>query len=104
MPKQRSAIGSRDAAVRQTILETLEAPRFCGISTEEFVDLKTKREFYEGRVKEKNDEQGVTPTSYLNLIDESVLEMFVLAQLVTVQSVADLTGDDLKKCVMIVPR
>ena len=87
--------------VRQTIVETLEAPRLIGISTEDFVSFKQKREIYERRVNEKSAEQGVPipATSYRNSIQNPILEMFVVAQWVPMSSVAEITEDNLKACV-----
>ena len=97
MPNTRST-GNE---VRETIVETLEAPRLNGISAEDFVLFKQKRAIYERRVTENSSEQGVTipTTSYYNSIDKSVLEMLVLAQWVPVSKVGETTEDHLKTCV-----
>lgn len=87
--------------VRQTIVETLEAPRLTGISTEDFVSFKQKRDIYERRVEEKSQEQGVTipATSYRNSIEKPILDIFITAQWVPVSSVEDIAEAHLKTCI-----
>ena len=101
MPRQKGGTTSRDKTVRQTILESLDAPHLDDFSIEALVEFKKKREIYVRRVKERSEEQGTehTPNSLLNSIDESVLRMFVIAQWVQVENVEDLTEDDLNKVI-----
>ena len=45
--------GSLASTVRQTIVETIEAPRLLGLSTGDFVKFKNDRELYERRIAEE---------------------------------------------------
>lgn len=67
--------------VRQTIVETIEAPRLTGIKTTDFVNFKEKFETYErliiGRSRDPNID--IPLTSYGNSISKPMLTMFVLA-------------------------
>jgi len=98
-PRRRNAEDA--SAIRQTIVETLDAPRLGGITTEDFVLFKQKREVYERRVMEKSLEQGmnIPATSYLNSIEKPILDILVTAQWVPVGTAADITEAHLKKCV-----
>lgn len=100
-PKGSKRTGNSDDTVRQTIVETLEAPRLRGIETSDFVTFKQKREVYERRVQEKIAEQGVAipATTYRNSIEKPVLEIFITAQWVPVPSIDDITEEHLKDCV-----
>lgn len=90
-----------DSRVPQTIVETLEAPRLNGISTEDFVSFMQKREIYERRVTEKSQEQGIAipATSYLNSIEKPILDIFVTAQWVPVSKTEEITEEHLRDCV-----
>ena len=96
----RTAAAGPDT-VHQTIVELVEAPRLKGIGTEEFVQYKQIREVYECRIKEKNEESGVSVpvTTYGNSISKPVLEMFVTAQWVPVETTEEITEDQLRACV-----
>ena len=87
--------------VRQTIVETLEAPRLCGIRTEDIVQFKEKRLVYERKVAAKSTEGEVNVqlTSYRDSIDESVLDLFVLSAGVLADTVSGITEDQLKSVV-----
>lgn len=87
--------------VRQTIVESVEAPRLKDISTEDFVLFKEKREVYERQIAEKNAESGVQVplTTYRNPITKPVLDMFVTACWVPVESVDDIQEEHLRACV-----
>ena len=97
---QHRSLSSQDK-VRQTIVETLEAPRLTGIKTEDFVKFAQKREIYERQVQEKSQEQGIQiPTTTLrNSIDRPILNILITAQWVSVSSIDDLTEEHLQKCV-----
>ena len=87
--------------VRQTIVETIEAPRLKDIGTESFVEFKRRREIYERQIAEKNTEHGVNVplTSYRSTITEPVLEMMVMAKWVSATDVASITEEQLKSCI-----
>jgi len=89
------AEGNRGDTVRQTIVETIEAPRLRDVSTSDFVEFQERREIYERQVSEKNTEAGVQIplTTYRNSIDSAILELFVVAEWVPV------TEEQLRKCV-----
>ena len=91
----RPASGS---TVRQTIVETLEAPRLSNIRTEDFVKFKERRAIYERKANAKNQESGfeVPLTSYRDSIDESVLDLFVLSSWVDASCIEDITEEQLK--------
>lgn len=86
---------------KQTIVESLEAPRLQGINMKDFVSFKEKREIYERKVNEKCREQKIkiVPTSYRNSIDKSLLETFVIAKWVPEATVDSIAEDSLKKCI-----
>ena len=95
--------GNRDAStVRQTIVETLEAPRLTGITTECFARFREERAIYERRVLEKNAQEGVhvEVTSYRNSIDESVLALMIRANWVDASDVEQLSEEQLQACVL----
>ena len=96
----RTAAAGPDT-VHQPILESVEAPRLKGIGTEEFVQYKQRREVYERRIKEKNEESGVSVrvTTYRNSISKPVLDMFVTAQWVPVETTEEITEEQLRACV-----
>jgi len=52
--RSRAGAGPSSSTVRQTIVETVEAPRLEGITTADFVKFKQDREVYERRIAEKN--------------------------------------------------
>ena len=87
--------------VKQTVVETLEAPRLLCTETQDFVKFKEAREVYERLVNEKSAELGteIPKTSYRNSIDSSVLELFVTLQWVPESSVDSITENSLKACV-----
>ena len=90
-----------NSTVKQTIVESFEAPRLQGIDIKDFVSFKEKREIYDRKVKEKCTEQKIKiiPTSYRNSIDKSLLETFVIAKWVPETTVDSITEDSLKKCI-----
>lgn len=92
---------ARGRTVRQTIVETLEAPRLCGLETKDFVKFKSLREIYKRQVREKRAEEGShTPlTSYTNSMEDSILELFITFQWVLENSVAEITEKSLELCV-----
>ncbi|PXF44743.1 hypothetical protein BWQ96_05502 [Gracilariopsis chorda] len=87
--------------VRQTIIESVEAPRLRDISTEDFVLFKQKLEVYERQIAEKNAESGIQVPlkTYWNSITKPVLDIFVTACWVPVESVEDITEQHLRQCV-----
>ncbi len=90
-----------ESSVKQTIVESLEAPRLSNIDTEHFVKFLQLREIYENKVTEKRKEIGpeVPMTSYRTSIDKSVLELMVMAQWISANNVNGITEDQLRKCV-----
>lgn len=97
----RRSSGSNGDRVRQTIVETLEAPRLKGIRTEDFVLFAQKREIYERQVQEKSQEQGVqiSATTLRNSIEKPILNILITAQWVPVTTVEELTEEHLKACI-----
>lgn len=89
------------STVRQTIVETLEAPRLTGIATADFLALKQTRTIYERRVQEKSVNQGIEipTTSYRKSMENPVLKIFVTAQWVPVSTVNEITKAHLKQYV-----
>ena len=90
-----------DETVRQTIVETLEAPMLKGVSTEEFVRFKRSRHLYEKKMAEKkaNGETNAVLTSYRNSMEDSLLREFLTAHWIKRGSVDEITKDDTKACV-----
>lgn len=87
--------------VKQTIVETLEAPRLSGIDTSDCVKFKELRDIYERRVEETRAEQGSTlpATTYLSSIEEAVLHMFIVARGVPVNSIEEISEAHVKDCI-----
>ena len=100
-PSSSLSVGVRRATVRQTIFETLEAPRLTGFATADFINFKPKREIYERRVQETSAEQGteIPATSYRNFIEKPILQIFITAQWVAVNEVEEISEQHLKNCV-----
>lgn len=80
MSETRRRIGSSAASsrIRQTIVETVEAPRLEGITITGFVKFKHDRAMYERRIEEKNSgpKVEVQMTTYIDSVDPSVLNIF----------------------------
>ena len=89
--------------VRQNIVETLEAPRLTGITTEAFVKFKQNRAIYERRVQEKNNQDGVEVqlTSYRSSVEEPILALMLRAKWIEADSIEFITEDQLKACIEI---
>ena len=87
--------------VRQTIVETIAAPRLTGITTRDFVVFKEAREIYERRVKEKNLDQNVQVqlTTYRDSIPKSILQIFVIVDWVPVDNIENITEKHLEDCI-----
>ena len=91
----RSGPDGNSSTVKQTIVETLEAPRLNGISTQDFVKFKQDRAIYERRAAKKNYQDGVTValTSYRNSIKNPILALMLRAEWVTAPD-TDCTTED----------
>lgn len=87
--------------VKQTIVETIEAPRLEDINVRDFVAFKESRAIYERRISEKKEDATVQIplTTYRNSIDESVLELFVIANWVDAPSVDRISEEQIKTCI-----
>lgn len=87
--------------IRQTIVETIEAPRLSGIKTEDFVRFKQKREIYVRRVNEKNSDTTtqIQLTTYRDSISKPILRLFVLGDWVAAETVDDITEQQLQECI-----
>ena len=87
--------------VRQTIVETVEAPRLTDIDTSDFVMFKQKRVIYERKIAEKNAEEGVQVqlTTYRNSISRAVLEFFVSAGWLKAADAEAVTEEQLKELI-----
>lgn len=92
--------GSKDT-VKQTIVETVEAPRLTDIATVDFVQFKIARAAYERIISEKNEDPAVNIplTTYKSSISAPIQQLFVLANWVPVNTVEKITEAHLKKCV-----
>ena len=93
--------GDHERTVRQTIVETLEAPRLTGVSTGDFVKFKNSREIYERRLEAKNrdDSVNVPATSYRDCVDELVLGLMIRASWVKADSIDEITEKQIEECV-----
>ena len=89
------------ATVKQTIVASLEAPRLTDITTEAIAVFKEQRATYERQVDEKNSDSStqITKTTYRNSVDQSVLDVFVMAQWVPVHSVEEVTEQQIRDCI-----
>ena len=98
---RHSSLPSRRNTVRQTIVETLEAPRLTGIEVRDFVLFKERRIIYERQISEKSAEQGspIPKTSLRNSIDPNVLKMFIRANLVPDTDVESISEASIEKCI-----
>lgn len=87
--------------VKQTIVESLHAPRLSAIDTSDFVSFKERRKTYERKVEEKSLEQKVKicTTSYRNSIDDSLLQIFIIVGSVSETDVEGITEESIKKCI-----
>jgi len=87
--------------VKETVVETVEAPRLTDIQVSEFVTLKPKRATYERHASEKNagGMMSIPLKTYLNSIDEAVLRLFVIAKWAPTESVEEISEDHLATCV-----
>jgi len=99
--RRGSAAASAGGTVRQTIVETIEAPRLDGIAISDFVRFKEDRLIYERRIEEKNLEPNfqVQLTTYKDSIESTLLELFALGDWVPVDTVAEITEQHLKDCI-----
>ena len=91
----------RQTTVRQTIVETLEAPRLSGVSTEDFVKFKNAREIYERRLEAKNKDEGINvgATSFRDSVDELVLGLMIRAKWIEATDVENVTESQIRECV-----
>eukprot|EP00171_Calliarthron_tuberculosum_P002686 IDg2686t1 len=89
------------STIRQTIIETIEAPRLSDITTASFVLFKQKREIYERVITEKKADANVQIplTTYRSSIPKPMLELFLLANWVSATKLEDITEDHLRACV-----
>ena len=87
--------------VKQTIVETIEAPRLENFEVPDLVTFKEKRLVYERRVSQKNRDPSVNIpfTTYRDSVSESVLRMFVTARWIEADSVGNITEEQLKGCI-----
>lgn len=87
--------------MRQTIVETVEAPRLQDVTTAAFVAFAQQRAIYVRKVEEKNQDSGIAIalTSYRNSIPDSILRLFIVAKWVPVSAIADITEAHLEQVV-----
>ena len=92
---------AKQSTIRQTIVETLEAPRLLGIEIRDFVEFREKRKLYERRLKEKNLEQNssVPTTSLRNSIEDSVLKIFIRMRWIPETDMTSIKEESLKECI-----
>ncbi len=98
MSASNAKMADKANTIKQTIVETIEAPRLTDISTTNFVLFTQKREIYERVISEKNSDANVQIplTTYRNSIPKPILQLFVLANWVPVANVDDITEAHLK--------
>ena len=91
----------QSGTVKQTIVESVEAPRLTDISTSDFVAFAQGREVYERQGEEKNADAATKMplTSYRNSISKAILELFVVAGWVSASRTEEITEQELKECV-----
>ena len=89
------------STVRQTIVETLEAPRLIGIETINFVEFKKKRTTYERQLSERNAEQNtcVPKTTLRNSIDDDLLRLFIQLGWVPEDDIEKISEESLRICI-----
>ena len=89
------------STVKQTIVETIEAPRLENFEVPELVIFKEKRLVYERRVAQKNEDRSVNIplTTYRDSVSENVLRMFVTAKWIQADSVQEMTEEQLRDCI-----
>ena len=89
------------ATVRQTAVETLEAPSLLGMSLQNVVEFKKKHSIYEAQVEEKNKKDGVqiTETTYKNSIGLILLSTLWHAGFITSASIEAITENGSKGCI-----
>ena len=99
----RNGPDGNSSTVKQTIVETLEAPRLNGISTQDFVKFKQDREIYERRAAEKNSQDGVTValTSHRNSIENPILALVLRAEWVAASDTDSITEDQIRSCIQM---
>eukprot|EP00171_Calliarthron_tuberculosum_P003196 IDg3196t1 len=87
--------------VKQTIVETVEAPRLTDVATSDFVTFKMRRQTYERVISEKNYDPlvNIPLTTYKSSISKHVQQLFVLANWVSASNLDDITEEQLKACV-----
>lgn len=87
--------------VKQTIVETIEAPRLTNIDGSDFVTFTESDSIYEKKIEEKNKESGmkIPLTTYRSSVDELVLELFLIANWIKAEDVANVIEKQIKKCI-----
>ena len=92
---------NQGATIRQTIVETLEAPRLVGIEVKDFVEFREKRHEYERKLAERNAEQNtnVPRTTIRNSIDNDLLKMFIRMQWIPETELSKITEESLITCI-----
>ena len=87
--------------VRQTIVESLEAPMLQGITVAHCVAFRRNREIYERKVAEKNSESGiqVQETTYLNSVPSHMLKMMILGRFISAKHPSEVTNEQVKRCI-----
>lgn len=93
-----AAVKHKNDNFKQTIVETIEATRLEYINVRNVVAFRESRDIYQRRISEKLADATVQVplTTYRNSIDESVLELFVMAKWVDSTSVDSITEDQIK--------
>ena len=96
-----SADGGGSDTFKQTIDETVEAPRLNDIGTSDFVKFKIARETYERIINEKNLDPNVEIplTTYKSSIPKPIQQLFVLAGWVPVDKIEDILEEHLVDCI-----
>lgn len=90
-----------ESTVKQTIVESIEAPRLKGVTTADFVKFREDRLVYERRVGEKNKEASVEIplTTYRDSTPKAVLQLFVIAQWITADNVESISEEQISSCI-----
>lgn len=101
LTEPKNTCGAKGETVRQTIFETVGAPRLVDINATDFVTFKEKRSIFERMIKEKNKDVSVQIplTTYRDTIEESILELFIIANWAQATSVENVTEDQIRACI-----
>ena len=99
------SVGNEDngasVTVKQTIVESLEAPRLTGIDVKDFVRFRELRSIYERKLAEHNRDQNknVPRTTLRNSISNDLLRMFIRIKWVPETDIEEISDESLIQCI-----